>query len=41
LSIFLGIPHAIAAGLLPFLIGDGIKLAGAGLVLPAAWALVK
>jgi biotin transport system substrate-specific component len=41
LSVFLGIPHAIAAGLLPFLLGDVIKLAGAGLVLPAAWALVK
>jgi biotin transport system substrate-specific component len=41
LSIYLGIPHAIAAGLVPFLIGDAIKLAGAGLVLPAAWALVK
>ncbi|MGD0749931.1 MAG: biotin transporter BioY [Anaerolineales bacterium] len=41
LSIFLGIPHAIAAGLLPFLLGDVIKLAAAGLVLPTAWALVK
>ena len=41
LSFFLGIPHAIAAGLLPFLIGDAIKLAAAGLVLPAAWKLVK
>ena len=41
LSVFLGIPHAITAGLLPFLFGDAIKLAAAGLVLPAAWALVK
>jgi len=41
LSVFLGIPHAITAGLLPFLPGDVIKLAAAGLVLPAAWALVK
>ena len=41
LSVFLGIPHAIAAGLLPFLLGDAIKLAAAGLILPAAWALVK
>jgi biotin transport system substrate-specific component len=41
LSVYLGIPHAIAAGLLPFLLGDAIKLVAAGLVLPAAWALVK
>jgi biotin transport system substrate-specific component len=41
LSLFLGLPHAITAGLLPFLLGDAIKLAAAGLVLPAAWALVK
>jgi biotin transport system substrate-specific component len=41
LSHFLGIPHAIAAGMLPFILGDAIKLAAAGLVLPAAWALVK
>jgi biotin transport system substrate-specific component len=41
LSVFLGIPHAIVAGLLPFLLGDAIKLALAGLVLPAAWKLVK
>jgi biotin transport system substrate-specific component len=41
LSLFLGIQRAIAAGLLPFLVGDALKLAAAGLVLPAAWALVK
>ncbi len=41
LTVFLGIQRAIAAGLLPFLVGDAIKLAAAGLVLPAAWALVK
>ena len=41
LSLFLGIPHAIAAGLVPFILGDSIKLAAAGLVLPAAWTLVK
>jgi biotin transport system substrate-specific component len=41
LSVFLGLPHAIAAGFLPFILGDAIKLAAAGLVLPAAWALVK
>ena len=41
LSVFLGIPHAITAGLLPFVLGDVIKLFAAGLTLPAAWALVK
>ena len=32
---------ALSAGLLPFLIGDAIKLLAASLVLPAAWKLVK
>jgi biotin transport system substrate-specific component len=32
---------AIVAGLLPFLIGDAIKLIAASLALPAAWKLVK
>ncbi|HEY2981568.1 MAG TPA: biotin transporter BioY [Anaerolineales bacterium] len=32
---------AIAGGLLPFLIGDAIKLIAAALALPAAWKLVK
>jgi biotin transport system substrate-specific component len=32
---------AIAAGLLPFLIGDAIKLIAAALALPGAWKLVK
>jgi biotin transport system substrate-specific component len=41
LSFYLGLQHAITAGFLPFIIGDAIKLAAAGLVLPAAWALVK
>jgi biotin transport system substrate-specific component len=41
LSVFLGIQRAIIAGLLPFILGDAIKLAAAGLVLPAAWTLVK
>ena len=42
LAILLGsLSKAIAAGLLPFLIGDAIKLIAAALVLPAAWKLVK
>ena len=42
LAIFLGsLSKAIAAGLLPFLIGDAIKLIAASLALPAAWRFVK
>ena len=41
LSFYLGFQHAITAGFLPFLAVDAIKLVAAGLVLPAAWALVK
>lgn len=33
--------EAVVAGLLPFIIGDAIKLIAAALVLPAAWKLVK
>lgn len=36
-----GLGKAIAAGLLPFLFGDAVKLTAAALVLPAAWKLVK
>jgi biotin transport system substrate-specific component len=41
LSVYLGFQRAIVAGLLPFLIGDAIKLAAAALTLPAAWKLAK
>jgi biotin transport system substrate-specific component len=41
LAILLGsLSKAIAAGLLPFLIGDAIKLIAAALVLPGAWRLI-
>jgi biotin transport system substrate-specific component len=41
LAIILGsFGEAIAAGLLPFLIGDTIKLIAAALVLPGAWKFV-
>ncbi|HJR81874.1 MAG TPA: biotin transporter BioY [Anaerolineales bacterium] len=33
--------EAISAGLLPFLIGDAIKLIAASIALPAAWKLVR
>jgi biotin transport system substrate-specific component len=35
-----GPAKAVSLGVLPFLIGDGIKLAAASLVLPAAWRLL-
>ena len=42
LALMLGnLSKAIAAGLLPFIIGDAIKLIAAALALPAAWKLVK
>src|SRR5215211_4525054 len=42
LAIILGsFNKAIAAGLLPFLIGDAIKLIAASIVLPAAWRFVR
>lgn len=41
LSLVLGsLSRAVAAGLLPFLIGDSIKLIAAALALPAAWKFV-
>ncbi len=40
LGIYIGFPNALAAGLLPFLIGDAIKLAAAALALPVAWKLL-
>lgn len=42
LSIMLGsFSKAITLGLVPFLIGDAIKLIAASLLLPAAWKFVK
>ena len=42
LSVVLGsFAQAVTAGLIPFLVGDAIKLIAASLVLPAAWKLVK
>ena len=41
LTILLGsLGKAVAAGLLPFLIGDTLKLIAASLVLPGAWRLI-
>jgi biotin transport system substrate-specific component len=42
LTILLGsLSKAIAAGLLPFLVGDAIKLIAAALALPGAWKIVR
>jgi len=42
LAVFLGsFSKAVAFGLIPFLIGDIIKLLAASLALPAAWKLIK
>jgi biotin transport system substrate-specific component len=41
LSLFLGWKGALVGGLLPFLIGDAIKLALAALLLPAAWKITR
>jgi biotin transport system substrate-specific component len=41
LSTFLGVSQAIAAGALPFLIGDAVKIALAVIALPGGWALVR
>jgi biotin transport system substrate-specific component len=42
LTVLLGsFVKAVAAGLVPFVVGDIIKLAAAALALPAAWKLVK
>ena len=38
--VFGSLGKAVAAGLIPFLIGDAIKLIAASLVLPGAWSLV-
>jgi biotin transport system substrate-specific component len=41
LAILFGIEKALTLGVLPFIIGDAIKLVLAALALPAAWKLVR
>lgn len=41
LAVLLGIEQALTLGILPFLVGDAIKMVLAALALPAAWKLVK
>jgi biotin transport system substrate-specific component len=40
LSFDMSTSQAIAAGVVPFVLGDVIKAAAAGLLLPGAWKLV-
>jgi biotin transport system substrate-specific component len=37
----LGLPAALAMGLYPFVLGDGIKIAHSAAVLPAAWKVLR
>ena len=41
LALSLGLAKALTLGVLPFLVGDAIKILLAALALPAAWKLVK
>ena len=41
LTMLLGLQKALMAGLVPFLLGDALKIGAAALALPAAWKLVK
>jgi biotin transport system substrate-specific component len=41
LAVLFGVEQALALGVLPFLVGDAIKLILAALALPAAWSLVN
>lgn len=38
-SLGMGLPDAVSAGVLPFLVGDGLKILLAAGLLPAAWRL--
>ncbi len=41
LAILFGVEQALTLGVLPFLVGDAIKLVLAALVLPGAWKIVE
>ncbi|HEV8663453.1 MAG TPA: biotin transporter BioY [Candidatus Methylomirabilis sp.] len=41
LALYLGWADAVTKGLLPFILGDFLKLAAAALALPGAWVLVR
>jgi biotin transport system substrate-specific component len=39
MSVGMSLTGAVEAGVVPFLLGDLIKAAGAGILLPGAWKL--
>jgi len=39
-SLQVGLPEALALGVVPFIVGDAIKAAAAALLLPGAWRLI-
>ncbi len=41
LASLIGLDKALAAGVLPFLLGDAVKIALAALIVPGSWALVE
>jgi biotin transport system substrate-specific component len=41
LALYVGWERSLAAGLVPFVLGDAIKALAAALALPSAWALVR
>jgi biotin transport system substrate-specific component len=41
LSTLIGLPQAIGAGLVPFLLGEGVKIALATAILPFAWRFLQ
>ena len=41
LASFIGVEKALAAGVLPFLYGDAVKLVVAAGLMPVAWRMVK
>jgi biotin transporter BioY len=40
LSRFVGWPHVVSVGILPFVLGDALKVALAALALPRAWGMI-
>lgn len=40
LGVYVGFRHAVPMGLIPFVLGDGLKLLLAGLLFPATWKLL-
>ena len=41
LGALIGVKQAIAVGVVPFLIGDGLKIISAALLLPTGWKIIE